>query len=163
MGALATAPVRRVDLERELADLRERYEPTHQLSTLACISNRIAGDLTSTTRWTGVSLGRLLQDVGLRPEATHLRIRSVDDFDEVVALDVNSGGIVWEASLSSPAYGALVVANDLVFATSSEGIGSTRSGPSLRTLFTLRLTGTKVGDGSSPCSLSRDVIWRLMG
>jgi len=74
--------------ELTLADLRERYEPTHQLITLACISNRIAGDLTSTTRWTGVSLGRLLQDVGLRPEATHLRIRSVDGFDEVVALDV---------------------------------------------------------------------------
>ena len=41
---------------------------------------------------------------------------------EIVALDINSGGIVWEASTSSPAYGALVVANDLVFATSSEGI-----------------------------------------
>jgi len=41
---------------------------------------------------------------------------------EVAALDVNTGKIVWTAELPSPAYGALVVANDLVFATSSEGI-----------------------------------------
>lgn len=75
-------------VELTLMNLQERFEPTHQFITLACISNRIAGDLISTTRWTGVSLGRLLEDVGLRPEATHLHIRSVDGFDEIVALDL---------------------------------------------------------------------------
>ncbi|MGH7573513.1 MAG: molybdopterin-dependent oxidoreductase [Longimicrobiales bacterium] len=75
-------------VELSVADLRDRFEPTHQFITLACISNRIAGDLIGTTRWTGVSLGRLLEDVGLRPEATHLHIRSVDGFDEVVALEL---------------------------------------------------------------------------
>jgi alcohol dehydrogenase (cytochrome c) len=41
---------------------------------------------------------------------------------EIAAIDLDSGGIVWEASLPSPAYGALIVSNDLVFATSSEGV-----------------------------------------
>ncbi len=40
---------------------------------------------------------------------------------EVTAIDLKTGKIVWETSLQSPAYGALVVANDLVFATSAEG------------------------------------------
>lgn len=40
---------------------------------------------------------------------------------EVVALDVNSGKIVWKANLPSPAYGATIVVNDVVFATEAEG------------------------------------------
>lgn len=40
---------------------------------------------------------------------------------EVAALDINTGKVLWTAKVLSPAYGALVVANDLVFATSSEG------------------------------------------
>jgi DMSO/TMAO reductase YedYZ molybdopterin-dependent catalytic subunit len=70
-----------------LDDLR-RYEPTHQFITLACISNPVGGDLTSTTRWTGVSLQKLLPDLRLKPEATHLKIRSVDSFFEIVPLEV---------------------------------------------------------------------------
>jgi DMSO/TMAO reductase YedYZ molybdopterin-dependent catalytic subunit len=66
----------------------QAYEPLHQFITLACISNPVGGDLIGTTRWTGVSLGRLLDDVGLQPGATHLRIHSVDGFFEVVPLDV---------------------------------------------------------------------------
>ena len=69
-----------------LEDLR-RYEPLHQFVTLSCISNPVGGDLIGTTRWTGVSLQRLLPDLQLRPEATHLKIRSADEFYEVVALD----------------------------------------------------------------------------
>ncbi len=64
------------------------YEPMHQFITLSCISNPIGGDLIGTTRWTGVSLQRLLPDLGLKPEATHLKIRSVDGFYEVVPLEV---------------------------------------------------------------------------
>ncbi len=64
------------------------YEPTHQFITLSCISNPIGGDLIGTTRWTGVSLRRLLPSLGLRPEATHLKIRSADGFYEVVPLEI---------------------------------------------------------------------------
>ena len=63
------------------------YEPLHQFVTLSCISNPVGGDLIGTTRWTGVSLQRLLPDLRLQPTATHLKIRSADDFFEVVALD----------------------------------------------------------------------------
>ncbi|HKC86266.1 MAG TPA: molybdopterin-dependent oxidoreductase, partial [Blastocatellia bacterium] len=67
--------------------LRGKYEPLHQFITLACISNPIAGDLIGTTRWTGVSLQRLLPDLNLKPEATHLKIRSADGFFEIVPLE----------------------------------------------------------------------------
>ncbi len=74
-------------LELTLDDLRNNYEPLHQFVTLACISNRIAGDLIGTQRWTGVSLKRLLEDVGLQANATHLKITAADGFDEVVSLE----------------------------------------------------------------------------
>ena len=65
-----------------------RHEPLHQFITLSCISNPVGGDLTGTTRWTGVSLQRLLPELGLRPEATHLKISSADGFYEIVPLEV---------------------------------------------------------------------------
>jgi len=71
-----------------LDQIRQRYEPMHQFITLACISNPIAGDLISTTRWTGATLRSVMEDVGLRPDATHVRIRSADDFDEVLDLSL---------------------------------------------------------------------------
>src|SRR5205085_5084315 len=43
-------------------------------------------DLISTTRWTGVSLQRLLPMLALHPSATHLKIISADGFFEVVSL-----------------------------------------------------------------------------
>lgn len=81
VGGLVDAP-----LELSLDELRA-YPPVHQFVTLSCISNRLGGDLIDTTRWTGVSLQRLLPDLGIRDEATHLRISSVDGFFEVLALD----------------------------------------------------------------------------
>jgi DMSO/TMAO reductase YedYZ molybdopterin-dependent catalytic subunit len=69
-------------------DALRTYEPVHQFVTLSCISNRLGGDLISTTRWTGVPLQRLLPDLGLQSDATHLRISSVDGFFEVVDLEV---------------------------------------------------------------------------
>jgi DMSO/TMAO reductase YedYZ molybdopterin-dependent catalytic subunit len=74
-------------LELTLDDLRNNYEAMHQFVTLACISNNIGGDLIGTQRWTGVSLKRVLEDVGLQAEATHLKITAADGFDEVVSLD----------------------------------------------------------------------------
>lgn len=56
--------------------------------TMSCISNRLGGDLISTTRWTGVSMQYFLEQVGVPEGATHLRITSADGFDEVVALDI---------------------------------------------------------------------------
>jgi DMSO/TMAO reductase YedYZ molybdopterin-dependent catalytic subunit len=73
-------------LSLTLEDLR-RYAPMHQFITLSCISNPVGGDLIGTTRWTGVSLQRLLPDLRLKPAATHLKIRSADQFFEVVSLD----------------------------------------------------------------------------
>ena len=75
-------------LELSLDDLKTGYDPLHQYVTLACISNRIGGDLTSTTRWTGVSLQEVLKAAGLQPSATHLKITSEDGFYETVALDL---------------------------------------------------------------------------
>ena len=69
-----------------LADLRA-LEPLHQFATLSCISNPPGGDLISTTRWTGVSLQRLLPRLGLQSAATHLKVTSADGFFETVALD----------------------------------------------------------------------------
>jgi DMSO/TMAO reductase YedYZ molybdopterin-dependent catalytic subunit len=69
-----------------LAQLQS-YEPMHQFITLSCISNPVAGDLIGTQRWTGVSLQRLLPDLRLQPGATHLKMRSADQFFEVVSLE----------------------------------------------------------------------------
>jgi DMSO/TMAO reductase YedYZ molybdopterin-dependent catalytic subunit len=77
-------------LEWTLADLRAR-PAMHQFITLSCISNTVGGDLTGTTRWSGVSLQQLLPDFGLQPNATHLKIQSADGFFEVVALDAIRG------------------------------------------------------------------------
>ncbi|MBN1965516.1 MAG: molybdopterin-dependent oxidoreductase [Anaerolineae bacterium] len=71
-----------------LDDLYGRYEPMDQYVTLACISNPIGGDLTSTTRWTGASLQDVLADAGVKDGATHLKITSEDGFFETVAFDL---------------------------------------------------------------------------
>ena len=41
---------------------------------------------------------------------------------EVVAIDLRTGKVVWETQFPSPAYGSLIVSNDVVFATSAEGV-----------------------------------------
>jgi len=76
-----------VDTPKEytLGELRA-YEPAHQFITMACISNPVGGELTGTTRWTGVPLKRLLNEWGLQDTASHLRISSADGFFEYVAV-----------------------------------------------------------------------------
>jgi DMSO/TMAO reductase YedYZ molybdopterin-dependent catalytic subunit len=81
IGGLVDTP-----LALTLDDLR-REEAMHQFVTLSCISNPIGGDLIGTTRWSGVSVQRLLRKVQLKPAATHLKITSADGFFEVVALE----------------------------------------------------------------------------
>ena len=71
-----------------LEDIRNRYEARNEFVTLSCISNRIGGDLISTTYWTGASLQDILADLKPLPNATHLFITSEDGFFETVALDL---------------------------------------------------------------------------
>jgi DMSO/TMAO reductase YedYZ molybdopterin-dependent catalytic subunit len=78
VGGLVDQP-----LEVTLGELR-RIEPLHQFVTLSCISNTVGGDLIGTTRWTGVSLQRLLLRLRLGTSATHLKVTSADGFSEVV-------------------------------------------------------------------------------
>jgi hypothetical protein len=81
IGGLVDQP-----LELTLDDLRHE-EPLHQFVTLSCVSNPIGADLIGTTRWSGVSLQRLLRRFTLQPGATHLRITSADGFFEVVSVE----------------------------------------------------------------------------
>ncbi|MFQ5943000.1 MAG: molybdopterin-dependent oxidoreductase [Anaerolineales bacterium] len=54
--------------------------------TLSCISNRIGGDLISTTRWTGVRVREVLEMAGMKPTAEELFIEAADGFYESVAM-----------------------------------------------------------------------------
>ncbi len=75
-------------MELTLEQIRTNYEPVYQFVTLSCISNRVAGDLISTTRWTGVPLYVILEQLGLKENATHLLVKSADNFFESVDLEV---------------------------------------------------------------------------
>ncbi len=61
---------------RELTGMRmeEHYV------TLACVSNRVGGDLVGNARWLGVPLADLLSRAGVDPAATQIVGRSVDGF-----------------------------------------------------------------------------------
>ncbi len=56
-----------------------------QFVTMQCISNPVGGDLTGTSRWTGLRLKDLLAEAGLQAAATGIAIRSVDGFYETVS------------------------------------------------------------------------------
>ncbi len=53
-------------------DLHERY------ITIACVSNRVGGDLVGNAKWTGVKLTEVLDMAGVDPAATQIVPRSVD-------------------------------------------------------------------------------------
>ena len=72
---------------RELSLDEVRARPaTTQVITLDCISNPVGGDLIGTAPWTGCSLGALLDDLGLSPDARALWIEAADGFHESVSL-----------------------------------------------------------------------------
>ncbi len=75
-------------LTLSLEEIASRYVPIHRFVTLSCISNEIAGDLISTTLWTGASLQEVLADAGPRPEAQYLTILAADGFHEALALEM---------------------------------------------------------------------------
>jgi DMSO/TMAO reductase YedYZ molybdopterin-dependent catalytic subunit len=54
--------------------------------TLSCISNRIGGDLISTTRWTGVRVRDVLEMAGMHSTAEELFIEAADGFYESVTM-----------------------------------------------------------------------------
>jgi DMSO/TMAO reductase YedYZ molybdopterin-dependent catalytic subunit len=78
LGGLVDNP-----LSLSRADLMAMPMVTQTL-TLSCISNRLGGDLISTSNWTGVPLQHVLQLAGLRPEAKELYIEAADGFYESV-------------------------------------------------------------------------------
>lgn len=69
-----------------LEELRTRPAISQYL-TLACISNRIGGDLISTALWTGLRLKDLLAEAGLQSRAQALYIQAEDGFYETVVMD----------------------------------------------------------------------------
>jgi DMSO/TMAO reductase YedYZ molybdopterin-dependent catalytic subunit len=69
-----------------LADLKN-YESMDQFITLQCISNPLGGDLIGTTKWTGVSLQKIMADVKPQANAAWLRVTAADGFDEYVDLN----------------------------------------------------------------------------
>ena len=71
-----------------LADLRDNFESVDQYVTLSCISNRIAGDLISTTKWTGLRMKDFIDFVKPSSDAVAMKITSADNFDEYLMLDL---------------------------------------------------------------------------
>ncbi len=98
-------------LSLSLEEIAGRYTPIHRFVTLSCISNEIAGDLISTTLWTGASLQEVLADAGVQSGARYLTIRSADGFHEALALETvrNDGRIMltyrWDGRLLPARHG----------------------------------------------------------
>jgi DMSO/TMAO reductase YedYZ molybdopterin-dependent catalytic subunit len=70
-----------VERELELTFDELLAEPiVEQYVTIACVSNEVGGDLVGNARWGGVSLKRLLDRAGVRPDATQIVGRAVDGF-----------------------------------------------------------------------------------
>jgi len=59
-----------------------------QFITMSCISNNVGGGLISTTKWTGVPMSYLLEQVKPKAGAVALKITCADGFDEYVRLDL---------------------------------------------------------------------------
>ncbi|MGI9253781.1 MAG: molybdopterin-dependent oxidoreductase, partial [Thermomicrobiales bacterium] len=58
-----------------------------RITTLACISNDINGDLIGTAEWTGVTLGDLLADAGVKEGAVDLVFSAADDYQDSITLE----------------------------------------------------------------------------
>lgn len=56
--------------------------------TMSCISNRVAGSLISTTKWTGVPMQYILDQIQPDEDAVALKITGADNFDEYIELDL---------------------------------------------------------------------------
>ena len=72
--------------EFTLDDLKA-YDPVEEIITMQCISNRLGGDLISTTRWTGVPVRTLLEEMDIEEGGEWLRIEGGDGFFEYVNIE----------------------------------------------------------------------------
>jgi len=73
-------------LNLTLAQLKT-YPKMEQFVTLACISNEVGGELIGTTKWTGVSVQKVLADAGVKTEALYMALEAADGFFETVSLE----------------------------------------------------------------------------
>lgn len=69
-----------------LEQIKTEFEPVEAFITMSCISNRTAGTLISTIKWTGAQMSEVLNRIGIPEGATHLKISSGDGFDETIAI-----------------------------------------------------------------------------
>jgi DMSO/TMAO reductase YedYZ molybdopterin-dependent catalytic subunit len=60
--------------------------------TLSCVSNEVGGDLVGNARWRGVRLAQLLEESGVREDATQVVGRSADGFTNGFPLEVVDDG-----------------------------------------------------------------------
>lgn len=74
-------------VEWTLDDLRA-MPATSQIITMSCISNNVGGSLISTTKWTGVPMSYLLEQVKPTSAAAALKITCADGFDEYVRIEL---------------------------------------------------------------------------
>jgi DMSO/TMAO reductase YedYZ molybdopterin-dependent catalytic subunit len=59
---------------------------TQNITTLACISNELNGDLAGTAEWTGLPLRELLEEAGVDPKAVDIVFRAADGYDDSIPL-----------------------------------------------------------------------------
>ena len=75
-------------LSLRLDEIKSGFKPVDQFVTLSCVSNIVGGPLIGTTLWTGVPLRDILSKAGIAPGARYAHIKSADDFDEEVDLEL---------------------------------------------------------------------------
>lgn len=73
-------------LEMTLDEIRAMPAQT-QILTMQCISNPVGGDLTSSSRWTGVRFKDLLEPAGVQSSAAGAYLTSTDRFHEFVTME----------------------------------------------------------------------------
>lgn len=73
-------------LSLSLEDMRA-FPPVSQVITLSCISNRVGGDLISTSLWTGARLRDVLEEAGLRRGVAEIAMEAEDGFYESMPLE----------------------------------------------------------------------------
>ncbi len=62
------------------------YPSVTQPVTMACISNRVGGDLIGTSNWTGPRLRDVMADLGIQDGARFLQVEAIDSFYETVSM-----------------------------------------------------------------------------
>lgn len=74
-----------------LQELYDSFDRVEEYVTLSCISNRIGGDLISTTKWSGFLMKDFLEMVQPQASAVALKITGADGFDEYVLMETIMG------------------------------------------------------------------------